>query len=149
MNESYKQCSTLILYYFDLQSPKHVKSSQNNDTFNHVYHDHHMIIYFYFFDHHLESQFEIHRFTQKRNGDHKYSQSLGVTDSFSSNEPKYHRKRKKKFRIRRDFFCFSKIEKLIGFRVFRTSIFSIFRIFSIFKFSIAKNEGGFRHFKKQ
>ena len=72
--------------FFLLQSSKHVNITQIITLWNNINQCYHTIIYFIYFEHHLESISDNQKFTHKKNGDHICSQSLGTTDSLWLNE---------------------------------------------------------------
>ena len=67
--------------FFLLQSSKHVNITEIITSCNNINQYYYMIIYFIYFEHHLESINDNQKFTHKKNGDHVCSQSLGATDS--------------------------------------------------------------------
>ena len=71
--------------FFHLQSPKHINIIEIMTLFNDINQFFYMIICFIYFGHHLESRGDDQKFTHKKNGDHKFNQSLGTTDSLSLN----------------------------------------------------------------
>ena len=67
--------------FFLLQSSKHVIITEIITLCNNINQYYHVIIYFIYFEHHLESISDNQIFTHKKNGVHMCSQSLGTTDS--------------------------------------------------------------------